>query len=250
MARQRGPLKVQGTLGDINFYKSQDGYLIREKGGVDGKRIKKDPVFQRTRENGTEFGRAGRAGKLVRTALRPLILNADNRVVSRLHQQLMKVIQADLTSARGMRNVVDGDAGLLTDFEFNSRSPLGTTFFVPYVGGINRVTGTITLDIPAYVPADMIVAPGGATHYKIISGGAEIDFTNRTFVVATDESAVLPWNGVPSVAINHSHAVTAASTAPLFLVLCIAFYQEINGELYMLHNGAFNSSGVLRVDRV
>lgn len=250
MARQRGPLKVQGTLGDINFYKSQDGYLVREKGGVDGKRIKKDPVFQRTRENGTEFGSAGRAGKLLRTAVRPLILNADNRVVSRLHQQMMKVIQADLTSARGMRNVVDGDAGLLTDFEFNSRSPLGTTFFAPYVGAINRVTGTITLDIPAFVPADMIVAPSGATHYKIISGGAEIDFTNRTFVVATDESAVLPWNGVATAPINHSHAVTAASTAPLFLVLCIAFYQEINGELYMLHNGAFNSSGVLQVDRV
>ena len=105
MARQRGPLKVQGTLGDINFYKSQDGYLVREKGGVDGKRIKKDPVFQRTRENGTEFGRAGCAGKLLRTAVRPLILNADNRVVSRLHQQMMKVIQADLTSARGMKSI-------------------------------------------------------------------------------------------------------------------------------------------------
>ena len=110
--------------------------------------------------------------------------------------------------------------------------------------------GTITLAVPAFVPADMIVAPSGATHFKIISGGAEIDFTNRTFVVANDESAILPWSGVATVPLNHSHAVTAASTAPLFLVLCIAFYQEINGEMYMLHNGSYNSSGVLRVDTV
>ena len=64
---------MQGTLGDINFYKSQHGYLIREKGGVNGNRIKKDPVFQRTRENGMEFGRAARAGKLLRTAVRSLV---------------------------------------------------------------------------------------------------------------------------------------------------------------------------------
>jgi hypothetical protein len=89
MGRKRGPLKVTGTLGDINFYKSQDGYLAGEKGGVDGKRIKTDPVFKRTRENGQEFGRAGKSGKLLRTAFRTMLLNSDNRVVSRLHQRMV-----------------------------------------------------------------------------------------------------------------------------------------------------------------
>lgn len=249
MARQRGPLKVQGTLGDINFYKSQDGYLIREKGGVNGKRIKQDPVFQRTRENGMEFGRAARAGKLLRMAVRPLLLNADNRVVSRLHRQMMQVQQADLSSARGLRNVVDGDVGLLTDFEFNIRSPLGSTLFAPYNVTIDRVLGTLTLEVPAFVPAEMIMAPDGATHYKIISGGAELDFVNRTFVVDTSESAVLQWNGFPTVALSHSHQVTAASTHPLFLVLCLAFYQEVNGEMYALQDGSFNCSAVVKVSK-
>ena len=62
MGRQRGALKITATLGDVNFYKSQDGFLVREKGGVDGKRIKSDPAFKRTRENGQEFGSAGKAG--------------------------------------------------------------------------------------------------------------------------------------------------------------------------------------------
>ncbi|MFN3754539.1 hypothetical protein [Flavobacterium sp.] len=241
---------MQGTLGDINFYKSQDGYLIREKGGVSGKRIKKDPVFQRSRENAMEFGRAARAGKLLRMAVRPLLLNSDNRVVSRLHGQMMKVLHADMSSARGQRNVVDGDLGLLTDFEFNSRSPLGSTFYAPYSGTIDRMSGTLTLEIPAYVPTEMIMAPDGATHYKIISGGAELDFVNRTFVVDTNESAVLPWNGLPTVALNHSHQVTAASTHPLFLVLCLAFYQEVNGEMYALQDGSYNSSAVVKVSKV
>ena len=65
MARQKGIIKLRGTVGDITFYKSKDGHLVRERGGVDGNRIANDPAFKRTRENGSEFGRAGKSGKLL-----------------------------------------------------------------------------------------------------------------------------------------------------------------------------------------
>jgi len=64
MARQKGIIKLKGTIGDITFYKtSQDGHLALEKGGIEKSRIESDPAFQRTRENGAEFGRAGKAAK-------------------------------------------------------------------------------------------------------------------------------------------------------------------------------------------
>src|SRR6478609_1487692 len=144
MARQKGIIKLKGTIGDITFYKTKDGHLAREKGGIDASRIKNDPAFQRTRENGSEFGRAGKAGKTLRTALRTLLMNsADSRMVSRLTQAMMKVIQADSVSERGLRNVIDGEASLLTGFEFNIGGKLGTSLFVPYEVGINRETGEI-----------------------------------------------------------------------------------------------------------
>ena len=31
MARQKGVIKLKGTIGDISFYKTQDGYLARER---------------------------------------------------------------------------------------------------------------------------------------------------------------------------------------------------------------------------
>ena len=37
MARQKGIIKLKGTIGDITFYKTKDGYLAREKGGIDAK---------------------------------------------------------------------------------------------------------------------------------------------------------------------------------------------------------------------
>jgi hypothetical protein len=74
------------VLSEILLYKTKDGHLAREKGWCN--RIKNDPAFQRTRENGSEFGRAGKAGKTLRTALRTLLLNSsDGRVVSRLHNR-------------------------------------------------------------------------------------------------------------------------------------------------------------------
>ncbi len=249
MTRQKGIIKLKGTIGDITFYKTQDGHLAREKGGIDANRIASDPAFQRTRENGSEFGRAGKAGKLLRVALRPLLINsADGRMVSRLTQAMVKVIQADLVSIRGLRNVIDGEAELLFGFEFNIRGKLGTSLFAPFVGTIDRVTGEITVDLASFVPSNMIAAPSGTTHFKIISGGAEVDFEAETFVVATSGTAILPWDATATAVINQVNAVTPASTKPLFLALGIEFYQEVNGQMYPLKNGAFNPLAIAKVD--
>ncbi len=249
MARQKGIIKLKGTIGDITFYKTQDGHLAREKGGIDASRIASDPAFQRTRENGSEFGRAGKAGKLLRTAFRPLLLNsADGRMVSRLTQRMVKVIQADQVSERGLRNVIDGEAELLFGFEFNIRGKLGTSLYAPYDGGINRMTGDVTVDLATFVPANMIAAPSGTTHFKIISAGAEVDFEAETYVVATSETAIMPWDGTATAAISHANAVTPGSTKPIFLALGVEFYQEVNGAMYPLKNGAFNPLALVKVD--
>ena len=248
MARQKGIIKLKGTIGDITFYKTQDGHLAREKGGIDTSRIKNDPAFQRTRENGSEFGRAGKAGKVLRTALRALLLNsADGRMVSRLTQQMVKVIQADMVSERGLRNVIDGEAELLTGFEFNIRGKLGTSLFVPFVGTINRLDGKITVELDSFIPVNMIAAPRGTTHYKIVSAGAEIDFEAETFVEVHSETVILPWDAVATAPISHFNNVTPASTKPLFLALGVEFYQEVNGQMYPLKNGAFNPLALVKV---
>lgn len=248
MAKQKGIIKLDGTIGGITFYKSQDGYLAREKGGVPADRIANDPNFQRTRENGAEFGRAGKAGKLLRNSIRAMLQNgSDSRMVSRLTQKMVEVIQEDATNPRGLRNVIDGEAELLEGFEFNISGKLGTTLYAPYTSTIDRVAGTLTASIPSFVPLNMIAAPNGATHFKIVSAGAEIDFENETFVMDTQATAVLPWDANATAVISLANAVTANSTHPLFLALGIEFYQEVNGQMYPLKNGAFNPLALVKV---
>ena len=248
MARQKGIIKLKGTIGDITFYKTKDGHLAREKGGIEASRIANDPAFQRTRENGSEFGRAGKAGKVLRTSLRVLLLNsADGRMVSRLTQRMVKVIQADMVSIRGLRNVIDGEAELLQGFDFNLRGKLGSTLFTPFVGLIDRATGTISVTIAPFIPANMIAAPSGTTHFKIISAGTEVDFEAESFVEAHTETAILTWDNTLTDPISHENMVTADSAKPLFLALGVEFYQEVNGQMYPLKNGSFNPLALVTV---
>jgi hypothetical protein len=169
-------------------------------------------------------------------------------MVSRLTQAMVKVLQADTTSERGLRNVIDGEAELLFGFEFNIRGKLGTSLFAPFVGTIDRAAGEISVDLASFIPLNMIAAPGGTIHFKIISAGAEIDFEAETFIESHSETAILPWDATATAAINQVNAVTPASTKPLFLALGVEFYQEVNWQMYPLKNGAFNPLAVVKVD--
>lgn len=249
MAKQTGIIKLKGTIGDISFYKSIDGHLARAKGGVDATRIANDPAFQRTRENGSEFGRAGKGGKLLRNAIRILLQNAkDRRIVSRLTKDLLAIIKTDATNARGLRTIPDGNLNLLKGFEFNLNGKLGSTLFAVFTNAFDRVTGDATLDIAAFSPTLRIAAPGGTTHFKVVMGATELDFGNETSTFENDETAILPYTVANTAAIALSASLTANTTAPVLQVLGIEFYQEVNGQMYALKNGVYNALSVVIVD--
>ena len=251
MARQNGIIKLKGTIGGISFYKTADGHLAREKGGVDKSRIANDPAFQRTRENGSEFGRAGKGGKVLRNAIRILLQNAkDKRVVSRLTTDLLKIVKTDSTNARGLRTAQDGNLSLLKGFEFNINGKLGATLFTPFSIAFDRVAGDGSLSIAPFSARKRIAAPAGTTHFKMVMGTAEVDFTNEASVFESDETAVLPYENAPTAQIDLTAAVTANSTLPVVQVLGIEFYQEVNGEMYSLKNGSYNALSVSDVDTV
>jgi hypothetical protein len=178
MARQKGIIKLTGKIGDLSFYKTGDGFLAREKGGVEADRIKNDPAFERTRENGAEFGSSAQSGKLLRDTVRTMMQNAsDGRVTSRLTKLMTQVKNLDSVSARGERNVgvgiltVEAQA-LLKGFNFNVKAILGSIVFNSYV--VDPGTGVITLD--GLVPINELNTPSGATHISLRGAWAKVDF--------------------------------------------------------------------------
>jgi len=155
MARQKGAHRLTGTIGELTYYRSKNGYIVREASSLSAQRLAIDPAFARTRENMSEFGRAGKSGKYIRTAFRSLIQNAkDSTLVGRLTKEIMQVIKTDSTSARGLRTVTEGDTRLLQGFDFNNDAKLGATIFAPYTATIDRVSGGQQSLFPPLYPSN------------------------------------------------------------------------------------------------
>ena len=250
MPQQKSILPLQGTVGEINFFKSSDGYRMRAKGGVNKKRIATDPRFERTRENGATFGTAGKAGKVLRISLLTLIETAsDTRMISRLVRQIFQVLQADQKNPRGSRNVVDGDVTRLEGFEFNAQGSMSTSFFAPYSVDIDRATGECKITVPTFVPTKFVTAPLGATHFQLVSGASEVDFKSVRFKNDFHSTEEIPWTNAPTNEIVLTNTVTPNSTNPIFVAFGVQYYQLYNGGLYPLKTGAFNALALVKVSK-
>lgn len=248
MAGQDGIIKLKGTLGGITFYKTKDGYLAREKGGIDRKRMANDPAFKRTRENGQEFGTAGRFGKYLRNAIRPIVqAGSDKRLVSRMLRDLMQIIKTDQINDRGMRNPLDGNLELLNGFEFNLNGALASSLYTPFEASLDRVSGEGEVVIPELVPSQMIAAPNGTTHFKFVSAAAEVDFAQGNSKAVYTSSQEMPWDNSSIPITTLTNAITANSTLTILQVLGIQFFQQINNVFYPLNNGMYNALAIVNI---
>ena len=225
--------------------------MARTKGGVTKNRILTDPTFVRTRENMAEFARAGKSSKLLRTSLNALLVNCrDSNRTARMTRAFVAVVKADAVNERGLRNVLDGETELMEGFEMNRNSALSSTLYAPYTATIDRVTGELVVNIPSFIPLNLVSAPAGTTHFKINSAGVAVDFENESYEVNVNSSAEMPWTVAPTAAITLTNAVTPNSTHPLFLVLGLEFFQSINGNVYPLKNSSFNAIAIVKVSGV
>lgn len=248
MARQSGLIKLKGTLDNVNFYKTKDGNLARMKTSVDAKRIANDPAFERTRENGKEFGSSAGSGKLMRDAVRPMAMNAsDGRVTARLTKLMTVIKNLDTTSDRGKRVVALGiqdPAGVATlkGFDFNKEALLGSIMYKPFT--VDTATGEIV--IADLIPQNDVIWPQGATHIQLTAGFAGIDFETGEKDLQLSAPVNLPIDPTQTTVTLTPAAVPAVATTKLFL-LKIEFFQEINGSQYTLKNGLYNALRIVEV---
>lgn len=248
MAKLKGIIKLEGTLDNLTFYKAKEGYLVKTKGGVSKERIQNDPAFERTRENGSEFGSSASSGKLLRTSVRNLMIRAkDNRVSSRVTQKMTQIKNFDTTSLRGQRNVATGLAtpegkATLKGLDFNNRAILSAVLFAPFT--VDGATGEIT--IPNLTPANDIAYPSGATHVSLSSAFLKVDFDTTDNSIEYSPTVNIPIDSTSATQTLTPGGVPTGTGNDIF-VLLVEFFQEINGVQYPLKNGAYNVLNIVEV---
>lgn len=248
MARQKGIVKLEGTLDDITFLKTLDGYIAKTKSSLSRSRILTDPQFVRTRENMNEFTLAAHSGKDLRDVANVMIQDApDTRLISRVQRLMSSIAKFDTTSPRGQRNVGVGIVNpsalaLLKGFEFNSRSQMSSVLLRPYT--VTTATGVITIN--NLVPINDVIPPPNATHLSLRSAFAVVNFVTAASAIA--------YSNVVNLAINSTSTNVVLTPVPppvlagtkIFL-LQIEFFQMINTIQYELNNGIYNALVIAEV---
>ena len=252
MAKQKGILPIQGTIGNLNFFKGADGeYRVRQKSSIDKTRIKTDEAFVRTREHLAEFATAAKGSKLLRDALSILLKRiGDKDATKRLTSSMFKALKADVTSPRGSRNLMDGDITMLKGFEFSNIGKVNTTFTGAFSPVVDRVNGTLGITIPQFVPSNVVVSSEASTHFQLHVVGVELNFGSGNSVADIESTAVLPINGTPVPSLILETQVSANSTNPLILLLAVELWQESNGRFYPLNNQVYNGMVVVEASKV
>ena len=240
MAKQMGAHPLTGPMGGVSYYKSEGEYRAREKSGPTRRTVLTSPRFTRTRENFTEFRHAVRSGMLVRHSLGSLIRNlklADSGVSGRLNALFVKIIRSDSVNDRGKRKATPGDLEMLEGFEFHKGYTLSKIASLSPVTSINTATGALQTTIRPFDPEERIHAPLGATHFKIVSAAAAIDFDKEQWIDHHRETGYLPLDTSITEVIRLEHVLQAESGQSLLLTMGIIFYAAVEEGKYQRVSG-------------
>lgn len=124
MATYESLIKIKGSVGDLVFYTLNGKNVVRKKSGFNKKAFKKDPSYEKVRQNSSEFGHCSKMGKIIRNSLDIFLKESGDALLYQKFARLMTEIKdLDIISGRGKRTVENGlktDAGkkLLNAFQF------------------------------------------------------------------------------------------------------------------------------------
>ncbi|RPD38574.1 hypothetical protein [Chitinophaga barathri] len=243
-------LQMVGETQNMSIYRKKNGqYGFRRKTGVDAERLAKDPNFIAIRQNAKDFGKAGKAGLLIKQAFQPMISKyANSDIFTRLTTLCKEVIKSDATHERGFRNLLDGDTNLFTGFEFNPAGMFRTTFIVPITHTIDRVAGTASIVLPPFVPVEMIVPPEKASHYKLKVGCATLNFDANAFEFSQTASEDMPLDDILTAPLTLNFQLPQNTADPVFLAISIEYQEEEGDFVYPILNSKYNVMKLLAVD--
>jgi len=252
MARQVSLVKFEGKIGDLSFYKDKRGYQARMKGGPTKEQINSDPRFQRTKENGVEFGRAANAAKGLRKQLRELLnQGADAQFPNRLTGRMNRILRADEFNGRGDRQVLVENLGQLVGLECNLKSQLSEVFFVKSRPVYDRASGTGSLELPEMIAKNQIKVLSGATHVQVQLVAAEFDAQNpEAEGLSVSRSSYLDIaKSDSSPAESLTLQLQPQPDSAVLILMGISYFQFVNGGYYPLANGLFNALTFVQVNQ-
>lgn len=221
MAKVVAPFLIKGTIDDINFVVTADGKnYARAKGktGVTTAEFNNNPIFDRIRNQGQEFGHCAKKSALFRQlAVRFNKLAKDGSVAGRANKLLFEILQEDTTQPQGQRTLskglktTDGKEFLLF-FESNKLRPLEKVLKIKQHCSPENQTVTFT----DFIAKDHLDWPEEATHVHLASATANWDYENDSFDTCYSDEMILDKE-------SEKQTITLATNKPIGNHLHVTF---------------------------
>jgi hypothetical protein len=239
MAKVISFIKFSGTIDDITFRQTEEGNIAGKKTGPSRERVLYDKDFDQTRRNAGEFKLAVKDAKLLRHAL-DYTLDGVKRTTLNSHvtSLLYRAAMQDPVHELGCRYGAAGDIGPFEGFEFGHQLRLDGALPVKFVHHLNAAAGSMKVEVPSFIARKRKGFPATATHFRIVSAGAAINFAKGRYANDIKKSALLPLRKQTPETICLDHSLTTGPGDVVVQVLGIQFYTFVNGEEVLVKGGA------------
>ncbi|WP_418636381.1 hypothetical protein [Winogradskyella sp.] len=168
MSRQKGILKLVGTLNGKCFYQLNGQYIVRKAVGPSRERINNDPAFVNIKRNNQEFAAASQLSKAIRKGLADKANQfKHNYMASRLTGCCRKIIQKG-SGPLGEReaNLFNSPSDLI-GFQLNSDLAFHHLHNSKTKVSANTQRTVITIKCPQSTANQHHKVPKKATHYQL-----------------------------------------------------------------------------------
>lgn len=235
MAKYKSLFTIIGTIWGINFYELLGKPVSRKAGGgFTREAIKTKASMVRVRENNSEFGHCSRLNKVFRQALRPFYVQHKFPL---FHSRLMTLFTGlkalDPVNGRGQRLVYRGlelDEGKRSLVRFTYTPDCKPKNVLPF--DFEMDWDTYTLTIPKF-QMKQVSFISGATHIALQFGVLDFNFKTLDYKLHLADSLVLAKDFAGD-SLSFALAETPAGLGLELGVIGIRYYQDIDGELYLL----------------
>jgi hypothetical protein len=250
MAKLVGLLKLRGSIDDLSFRETEDGIVVGMKPGPSRERVLTHENFKRTRLNASEFKLAVRSATLLRRALDTAIDGVRTTKLSgRMNGLLYSVADRDAEHDLGYRCAATGDVSRLEGFEFNHKLSLDYALPVIFEQHLDAVSGRAQVSIPSFIARRRKGFPKEATHFKIVSCVAAVDFDQDRCTRQIAESDMQPLSKqMPAVELRHQ--LVGKPGEAMVHTLGMVFYKVEEGKAVLLRGGAMQVVVAVRIEEV
>ena len=168
MPKQKGVLKLKGTLQGHCYYQLNGTYVVRKAVGPSRERINNDPAFVNVKSNNQEFAAASKLSKAIRQGLGN---NAnqfkDSYMAGRLTGCCRKIIQKG-SGQLGQREAnLHNNPTALLGFQLNKAVPFNQIYTAKPKITSNSARNHININIPKSSIYNLKQIPNTATHVQL-----------------------------------------------------------------------------------